>query len=109
MQSDVTLVGGTTPAAALPAAPSTAKLSAQAGDKPPVNLGVAQAQPRLTSTGQSAAITEAKIALSAEDAPTAISQGQRVLKPYGVTMLPEPPAENGGDTNEAPTDEVVEA
>lgn len=104
MQSDVTLVGGSKPAAALPTVAATSKVSAQAGDKAPVALAVGQSQPRVSIVGQSAAITEAKIALSADDAPTALSQAERVLKPYGVAMLPDPPTEG----EDAAKDEVVE-
>ena len=106
MQSDVTLVGGAAPTPALPAVAATTKVSAQAGDKAPVAMAVGQSQPRASNVGQSAAITEAKIALSVDDAPTAVSQGERVLKPYGVTMLPEPPASGTDATDEAvPKDE----
>lgn len=98
MQSDVTLVGGANPPAMITNPPSRHALSAQATTKPPAALAMAQSLPRPSESSQSAAVTEAKIALSADDAPTAVSQGERVLKPYGVTMLPDPPAELDADT-----------
>lgn len=95
MQSDVTLVGGAKPAANLPPVPSARKVSEQAATPAVVAGGAVSMVAPTRSTSQTAAVTEAKIALSAEDAPTAVSQAERVLKPYGVTMLPEPPAETG--------------
>ncbi len=108
MQSDVTLVGGTTPAASLPTVAAPSKVSAQAGDKPPIALAAGQSIPRSASTSQTATITEAKIALSADGSPTALSQAERVLKPYGVTMLPEPPAENGAQTDNTAQEDTAE-
>lgn len=95
MQSDVTLVGGAVHAATLPSVART-NVSAQAGDKPAIALAIGQPQLRAPNISQTAAITETKITLSVDVAPTAISQGERVLKPYGVTMLPDPPSENDG-------------
>jgi len=109
MQPDVTLVRGSTPSATIPIAAATSKISAQAGDKPPVGLAFGQSQTRPASSGQTAAITEAKIALSADAAPTALSQAERVLKPYGVTMLPEPPADSQADVEDPATEDEAEA
>ncbi|SEW20281.1 hypothetical protein SAMN04488515_1570 [Cognatiyoonia koreensis] len=102
MQSDVTLVGGTTPPTNHTQPPSAQSLAARVTTKPPPAMAVAQTMPRPSETSQTAAVTEAKIALSAQDAPTALSQGERVLKPYGVTMLPEPPAEGEQPDAETP-------
>lgn len=93
MQSDVTLVGGATPAAPLPPVQTAQKIGAQAATNQAAANAQIQSQTRPTSTTQSAAITEAKVALASDSAPTAISQGERILKPYGVTMLPEAPVD----------------
>lgn len=98
MQSDVTLVGGNTPPAQLITPPSPQRMAEQASVKPPAALGVPKPLPRPADVSQTAAVTEAKVALSVEAAPTALSQAERVLKPYGVTMLPEPPTDVAQET-----------
>ena len=109
MQSDVTLVGGTTPPASIPTPPSPAKMATQVATTAPTpNLAAPVALPKPSSTGQTAAVTEAKIALATKDAPTPMSEAERVLKPYGVTMLPEPPAESGAEIAESPEETPVE-
>lgn len=100
MQSDVTLVGGTTPPAQIAVQPSQRQMTAQASAAPPAAVGVPQSLPRPTEVSQNAAVAEAKVALSADDAPTALSQAERVLKPYGVAMLPDPQVDANGDAVE---------
>ena len=106
MQSDVTLVGGTTPAASLPATRAGEQMTKQAGHMAPAALAPGQAMPRAASVSQTATVTAAKIALSVDGSPTALSQAERVLKPYNVTMLPEPPVEGGENNTEDPAQEA---